>query len=130
MNLELIFTKKPHLAVFIGHFNVKLQNWYEDDKTTANGTKPEIMTSHYGLTQIINESTHVLEYASSFIDLIFTSQSNMVLDSGVHSSLHPNCHHQFVFTKFNLKVYALASFNWEQALSNSLLIRRFLFLMK
>ena len=119
MYLELIFTKNPHLAVVLGDFNVKLQNWYEDDKTTASRTKPEIMTSHYGLTQIINESTHMLEDASSCIDLIFTSQSNMVLDSGVHSSLHPNSHHQFVFTKFNLKVYALASFNWEQALSNS-----------
>ena len=37
----------------------------------------------------------------------------------IHFSLHPNSQHQFVFTKFNLKVYALASFNWEQALSNS-----------
>ena len=65
----------------------------------------------------------------------------MVLDSGVHSSLNPDSHHQLVFAKFNLKVYypppnesrvwhykcantaqiknTLASFNWEQALSNS-----------
>ena len=29
----------------------------------------------------------------------------MVLDSGVHSSLHPNSHHQIVFVKLDLKVY-------------------------
>ena len=29
----------------------------------------------------------------------------MVLQSGVHHSLHQNCHHQIIFAKFNLKVY-------------------------
>ena len=99
------------------------------------------MTSHYVLTQIINGPTDILEDASSCIDLIFKSQSNMVLNSGIHSSFHSNSHHQVVFAKFDLKVYypspcerhvwhykyantaqiknALASFNWEQALSNS-----------
>ena len=141
LNLELIFTKNPYLTVVIGDFNVKSHNWYKGDKTTASKNKLEIMTSYYGLTEIIIKPTHILEDASSCIDLIFTSQPNMVLDSGVHSSLHPNSHHQIVFAKFNLKVYypplferhvwhykyantaqiknALASFNWEQALSNS-----------
>ena len=27
------------------------------------------------------------------------------MESGVHSSLHPNCHHQIVFAKINLKIY-------------------------
>ena len=58
------------------------------------------MTSHYGLTQKINEPNHLLEDASSCIDLNFTSQRN----SGVHSSLHPNSHHQTIFAKFNLNV--------------------------
>ena len=62
----------------------------------------------------------------------------MVLDGGVHSSVHQNSHHWIVFGKLDLKVYypppyemhvqhykyantaciknALASFNWEQAL--------------
>ena len=105
LNLELIFTKNPYLTVVIGDFNVKLYNWYKGDKTTTSGTKLEIMTTDCGLTQIINGPTHILEHASSCIDLTFTSQPNIVLDSGVHSSLHPNFHHQIVFAKFNLKVY-------------------------
>ena len=100
LNLETIFTKNQYLTVVIGGFNIKLNNWYKDDNTTASGTKLAIMTSHYRLTQIIKEPTHSLEDASSCIDLIFTSQSNVVLDSGVHSSLHPNSHHQIVFAKF------------------------------
>ena len=35
----------------------------------------------------------------------FTSQSNLVVELGVHPSLHPNCHHQIIFEKFNLKIY-------------------------
>ena len=105
LNLELIFTKNPYLTVVIGDFNVKSHNWYKGDKNTASGTKLEIKTSHYELIQIINQTAHILEDASSCIDLIFTSQPNMVLDSRIHSSLHPNSHHQIAFAKFNLKFY-------------------------
>ena len=27
------------------------------------------------------------------------------MESGVHSSLHENCHHQIIYAKFNLKIY-------------------------
>ena len=107
MNLEFIFNKNPYLTVVIGDFNAKSHNWYKDDKNTASGSKLEVMTSHYGLTQIINEPTHILEDSSFCIDLVFTSQPNMVLGSGVHSSLHPNSHHQIVFAKFDLKFFIL-----------------------
>ena len=99
LNLELIIIKNPYLTLVIGDFNVKSHNWYIEDKTTASGTKLEIITSHYRLTRIINEPTHILEDASSCTGLIFTSQPNMVLDIDVHSSLHPNSHYQIVFTK-------------------------------
>ena len=48
------------------------------------------------------EPTHVLNSSSSYIDLIFTFRANLVMESGVHLSLHPNCHHRVVFAKFNL----------------------------
>ena len=27
------------------------------------------------------------------------------MESGEHSSLHPNCHHQITYVQFNLKIY-------------------------
>lgn len=39
------------------------------------------------------------------MDLIFTMHPNVLVESGVHSSLHPNCHHQVLFQKFNLQIY-------------------------
>ena len=63
------------------------------------------MTSQFGLKQLIQESTHILTDSSSCIDLIFTSQPNLVMESGVHSSLHQNCHHQIIYAKIYLKVF-------------------------
>ena len=121
----------------LGDFNIKCKNWY---KTTTEGTKIESVTSQFGLHQIINEPTHVLENSSSSIDLIFTLQQNLVVDSGAHRYLHPYCHHQIVHAKFNLKIHfrppyqreiwhyrqgntelvriAVHEFNWMRAFSN------------
>ena len=67
-------------------------------------TKIDCLASEYDLKQVINEPTNLLENSSSYIDLIFTSQPNLV-DAGVHPSLHANCHHQIVYAKFSLKIH-------------------------
>ena len=49
-----------------------------------------------------------------------------MVDSSVHPSLHPNCYHQIVHTKFNLKIHfspefiirVVHEFNWQRAFSN------------
>ena len=87
----------------IGDFNAKSCNWYSHDKTSFDGSTTESITSQFGLHQLINEPTHLLQNSSSCIDLIFTSQPNIVVKSGVHPSLHPNC--QIIFAEFNLKIY-------------------------
>ena len=73
--------------------------------------------------------------------MIFTSQPNIAVESGVHPSLHPNSHRQIIYAKFNLKIYyplpylikvghykeanadlikrAIKNFNWEKAFSNT-----------
>ena len=35
---------------------------------------------------------------------MFTSLPNLIIDSGVHSSLHPNCHQQIVYVNYNLEI--------------------------
>ena len=35
------------------------------------------------------------------------------MESGVHSSLHENCHHQIIYAKFNLKIYYQPPYEWE-----------------
>ena len=93
------------MIVILGDFNAKSSNWYKHDKTIYEGFKIEAIASQFGLKQLIQEPTHILSNSSSCIDLVFTSQPNLVMESGVHSSLHENCHHQLVYAKFNLKVW-------------------------
>ena len=52
----------------------------------------------------MKEPTHLMENSASCIDLIFTNQPNLVIDSGVHPSLYTNCHHQIVHFELNLNI--------------------------
>ena len=91
--------------VVIRDFNAKTTNWCANDQTSFEGKKIEHITSQFGLSQIINEPMHILDSSFSCIDLIFTSQPNLVIESGVHPSLHQNCHHQIIYAKFNLQMF-------------------------
>ena len=128
----------------MGDFNAKSNKWSEGDRSTIQGSKIAFLTSQFGLSQIIKEPTHIFENSSLFIGLIFTTQPHMALKSGVHHSLHQNCHHQIIFAKFNLKVYypptyerktfhysqanvdhiqqAITIFDWENAFLNTVLM--------
>ena len=108
-NLELtpdrIMQNTPYMMVLLGDFNAKYTNWYKHDKTNFEGIAIENISSHCALYQVINEPTHILVNSSPCIELIFTSQPNLITESGVHLSSHPNCHHQVIYAKFNLKVH-------------------------
>ena len=140
MTLDILAQNNWFLMTTIWNFNAKSEKWYKQDKTSFEGKTFESITSIFGLHQLINEPTHLLEN-SSCKDLIFTSQPNLVVESGVHPSLHPKCHHQIVFAKFNLMIYypppysreiwhyreantdlirrAISNFNWEKAFYNT-----------
>ena len=45
--------------------------------------------------------------SKSCIDLIFTDQPNLIIESGVHPSLHEQCHHQIVYGKLSVSNIAL-----------------------
>ena len=105
LNLGTLSQKNPFLVVAIGDFNAKSKSWYINGSTTSQGNVLENITPQFGLQQIIKEPTHILGNSSSCIDLIFTSQPNLIIESGVYSSLHPNCYHQVVDAKFNLQIY-------------------------
>ena len=104
LTLESITQKNPFLTIVIGDFNARLSKWWTDDKTTQEGLKLEHLLSQFALSQVINQPTHISHKSNSCIDLMFTNQRNLITDSGTHPSLHPNCHHQIIYGKFNLKV--------------------------
>ena len=137
MTSETLAQKRSFLTSIIGDFITKSCNWYSYDKTSLGGSAIQNITSQFGLHQLINEPTHLLQNSSSCIDLIFTSQPNII----VEPFLYLNCHHQIIFAKFDLKIYypppylrdiwhykeantdlierTISNFNWEKAFSNT-----------
>ena len=93
-----------HFILVIGDFNFRLSSWWKNDLTTSEGNQVDVITVSYGLGQLICEPPHILRKFSSCIVLIFIKQNNFFMDSGVQSSLRPNCHHQIVYPKLNLKI--------------------------
>ena len=100
---------------------------------TIEGSHLYSLTSSNGFFQLINEPIHIPTNSSSRIDLIFTNQRNLSLNSGIHSPLHPNCHHQMVHTSFNLDIYyppphflppPYQRFIWDYKNANSANIRK------
>ena len=127
MTLDLVSKKNPFLIVVLGDFNAKLSQWHDKDSSTSEGISIENITSQFGLHQIINEPTHILENSFSCIDLIFTSQPDLSVESGTQPSLYPYCHHQIIYAKFNLEVLYQPPYTREvrhYQNSNADLIRR------
>ena len=96
---------RPSLSIITGDFNARSVSWWSNDINTTEGLKLSSMSSSVGFTQLINEPTHIQSSSSSCIDFIFTDQPNLSVNCGVQASLHPNCHHQIVYSRFNLDIY-------------------------
>ena len=85
--------------LFLSNFEKLLSNINE-----RKGSKLFSLTSSNGFSQLINEPTHIQTGSSSCTDLIFNNQPNLSVNSGVHASLHPNCHHQIIHSSLNLNI--------------------------
>ena len=102
--LNDITSKKPFFSIILGDFSARSKCWWSLDKQSKEGDSLFLISSTSGYTQLINSATHIIGNSSSCIDLIFTQQPNLVTSSGVHASLHNNCHHQITFAHINLLI--------------------------
>ena len=76
---------------------------------------------------LINEPTHIQANSSSCIDLTFTDQANLSVNSSVHASLHPNCHNQIFRSSINLNIYYPPPYQrliWDYKKADAKIIRK------
>ena len=90
------------ITIILGDFNARSSVWWTRNITTIERTKLKSLTSVYGFHQLTSQPTHLLLQTSSCVDLIFTDQPNLIVDSGLHPLLHSNCHHLITYYKLNL----------------------------
>ena len=119
--LNQISQLKSSFLVILGDFNARSRSWWCEDITYHEGIQLESLTISCGLYQLISDPTHLLRNSSSCIDLIFTDQPNLVVDS-----VHPDCHYQITFSRYNLTAeyppesvkQAIMQMNWQNLLVN------------
>ena len=59
-------------------FDAKSSNWFFQDKTNFEGGTIDSLTPQLGLYLVIKEPTHISDTFSLCVDLIFTSQINLI----------------------------------------------------
>ena len=109
---ENIKKENPFCMYFAGDYNCHSQLWYNDGKTDAEGREYVELASILGLTQLINEPTNFEPNKNpSCIDLIFTDQPNLVIESGTRPSLDNFCHHQITYCRMNFQIPPAPTFD-------------------
>ena len=113
-NFELMLSKmaaeNPYCVIITGDFNARSPQWWENDLENDAGKSLEPFIADLGLQQLISEPTHFMGDSRSCIDLILTDQPNLFIDSGVHPSLHEQCHHQIIWGKLTVDNSTLPPF--------------------
>ena len=94
----------PAISIITGDFNGKCSKWYSFDTSDNIGKERDTITSTASYSQIIDKPTDFTNNSSSCIDLIFTSNPSIIVDSGIEKSLFSSCHHDIIYGKINFRV--------------------------
>ena len=86
--LSDIKKSKPFLSVITGDFNAKSSYWWSEDINTSEGLKLLSLTSTDGVSQLINEPTHLQTSNSSCIDLILVWDYKKADSKNIRKALH------------------------------------------
>ena len=95
---------RSSFVVILDDFNSRPKSWWNEDIKSNDGSQIDLLTTTYGLRQLVSDPTHILPNSSTCIDLIFIEQTNLVPDSGVHPFLYTNSHHKRTYCKLNLVI--------------------------
>ena len=98
-----IADESPYCIMIAGDLNCRSANWWEGDIDNEEGLSLEALTTYLGLYQMIPEPNHFMGSPRSCIHLVFTDKPNSFFDTGVHPSLHEQCHHQYVYGKLAMR---------------------------
>ena len=130
----------PICSIITRDFNASSSNWWKNDVTNSVGQELDSLTSPAGCSQVIDESTLMVNNSMSCIDLIFCTNTNVLSKHGVDVSIFEKCRHNIIFAKIDIRVplpppyvckvwdyskanvenikKAVSSFNWNKAFEN------------
>ena len=77
--LSKVSAEDSYVVIITGEFNCRSSRWWQRDTDNEEGKVLKL-----GLHQLISEPTHIMGDSNSCIDVIFTDQPNLLLQSGAH----------------------------------------------
>ena len=101
--LSKISAEEPYAVIITGDFDCHSPQWWEGDNKNDEEKQFEPLTSDLGLHQLVSGPTHMIGQSKSCNDLILTDQPNLFIESGIHPSLHEQCHHQIIHAKLSVR---------------------------
>ena len=98
--------KKSHsVSTMTRDFNARFKNWWFQCITNSQGSIIGTLTSISGYHQIINSLTYITNTSSSCIDLVFISNTSVMIEFSVGKiSYSHKYYHSIVSDKMNLRV--------------------------
>ena len=101
---------KTHVLLVTCNSNLRSCSLWSEVIDTIKGTWLKPINSYLNLYQIIYKPAHTLSSLISWIDLIYTNNSNMAIKSGVHPLLHQVYYCQIILVQISLKRISLKSY--------------------
>ena len=100
--------------------NAPCSRWLQNGLTNTTGQETDSLISRSGNKQIIDQPTHVLNKSTSWIDLLFRTNQNIISNYRVDVSIYDNCLYNIIFGKINVllanpPVYIREVWNYSQA---------------
>ena len=99
---EKVRAESPYTVIHLGDFNAHNSNWWHGDTDNEAGKLLHDVFDDLGLTQLVNDPTHILNNSKSCTDLVLSDQPNIISECSVHPSLHTTCHHQINHVSSNV----------------------------
>ena len=87
----------PPISIIAGDFNWKRSKLYSFDAKDNIVKELNTITSTAGYNRRIHKPTHFTNHSSSCIDLIFTSDPNIIVNSDIEKSLCSSYHHDILY---------------------------------
>ena len=98
----------PLCSIIKDDFNARCSRWWKNDITNSAGQEINSLTSSAGYKQIIDKPTRVIntfvENMRSCIDLIFSTNQNVIFNYGVDFSMFKICHHNIIHGNIDIWV--------------------------
>ena len=87
----------PTCSIALGDFNAKYSKSCASDKNNSVVIELDNITMTSGYNQVIDKTTHYINESSSCVDLIFSSNVNIMKNCGVEQSLYKSCHRNIIY---------------------------------